>query len=58
MEISFILNHMLGVDCKILSVSKGSELVEKARELQYHFETEGSPVMIGIFIILILFDAF
>ena len=49
MEISFCLNHFLGVDCKILSVSKGSELVEKARELQYHFDTEGSPVMIGTF---------
>ncbi|CAF0912138.1 unnamed protein product [Brachionus calyciflorus] len=47
MEISFCLNQMLNVDCKILSVSKGSELVEKARELQYHFETEGTPVMIG-----------
>ena len=47
MEISFCLSEMLNVECKILSVSKGSELNEKARELQYHFETEGSPVMIG-----------
>ena len=47
MEISFCLSHMLNVDCKILSVSRGSEIADKARELQYHFETEGSPVMIG-----------
>ena len=47
MEISFCLNQMLNVECKILSVSKGSEIADKARELQYHFETEGSPVMIG-----------
>jgi hypothetical protein len=47
MEISFCLSEMLNVDCKIISVSRGSELSEKARELQYHFETEGSPVMIG-----------
>jgi hypothetical protein len=47
MEISFCLSELLQVDCKILSVSRGSELNEKARELQYHFETEGSPVMIG-----------
>ncbi len=48
MEISFCLSQMLNVDCKILSVSRASELAEKARELQYHFETEGTPVMIGI----------
>ena len=47
MEISFCLNQMLNVDCKIVSVSRGSELSEKARELQYHFETEGTPVMVN-----------
>jgi len=47
MEISFCLSQMLNVDCKILSVSKGSEIADKARELQYHFETEGTPIMIG-----------
>ena len=48
MEISFCLSQMLNVDCKILSVSRASELAEKARELMYHFETEGTPVMIGM----------
>lgn len=47
MEISFCLSDMLGVEARILSLSKGSELAEKARELQYHFEIEGTPVMIG-----------
>ncbi len=47
MEISYCLSNMLNVDSKIIFVSKGSELVDKARELQYHFETEGSPIMIG-----------
>ncbi len=47
MEISFCLNQMLNVDCKIVSVSRGSELSEKARELQYHFETEGTPIMVN-----------
>jgi hypothetical protein len=47
MEISFCLNQMLNVNCKILSVQNGGQLNEKARELQYHFETEGTPVMIG-----------
>jgi hypothetical protein len=49
MEISYCLSHMLNVESKIIFVSKGSEIIEKARELQYHFETEGSPVMIGNF---------
>lgn len=47
MEISFCLSDMLGVDSRIIMVSKGSELGDKARELEYHFETEGTPVMIG-----------
>ncbi|CAN5951166.1 unnamed protein product [Sphagnum jensenii] len=47
MEIGFCLNEMLNVDSRIISVSKGSELADKARELEYHFETEGTPVMIG-----------
>ena len=38
---------MINVESKILSVSKGSELAQKARELQFHFDTEGTPVMIG-----------
>jgi hypothetical protein len=46
---------MLNVDCKILSVLNASELVEKARELEYHFETEGSPVMIGMFQVVFVF---
>lgn len=41
MEISFCLSDMLGIESRILSVSKGSELAEKARELEYHFSTEG-----------------
>jgi len=47
MEISFCLNKLLGVESRILNVSKGSDLGEKVRELEYHFETEGTPVMIG-----------
>jgi hypothetical protein len=47
MEIGFCLNEMLNVDSRIISVSRGSELAEKARELEYHFESEGTPIMIG-----------
>lgn len=41
MEINFCLNEMLGVDSRILSVSRGSELADKARELELHFATKG-----------------
>ena len=38
----------LQVNCKILNVRSGSELPEKCRELALHFETQGTPVMIGM----------
>jgi hypothetical protein len=47
MEIGFCLNKLLGIESKILNVSRGSDLVGKVRELEYHFEVEGTPVMIG-----------
>jgi hypothetical protein len=36
------------VTCKILHVSSGAEMATKARELASHFETQGTPVMIGM----------
>jgi hypothetical protein len=47
MEISFCLSKLLNVESRVLFVNKGSEIADKARELQYHFETEGTPIMIG-----------
>jgi len=35
------------VTCKIVHVSSGEEMATKARELARHFETQGTPVMIG-----------
>ncbi|KAK2865552.1 hypothetical protein Q7C36_001608 [Tachysurus vachellii] len=46
-EVQAVLNQLLGVDSKILFVSRGSELASKGRELANHFQTEGTPVMIG-----------
>eukprot|EP00249_Psilotum_nudum_P018361 c26764_g1_i1 orf=595-2496(-) len=46
-ELSFVLDTLLGVTCKILNVRSGLELPEKCRELSFHFETQGTPVMIG-----------
>uniref|UniRef100_A0ACD5ZGZ6 Uncharacterized protein n=1 Tax=Avena sativa TaxID=4498 RepID=A0ACD5ZGZ6_AVESA len=46
-ELSFVLDKMFGVSCKIINVRSGDELPEKCRELAMHFETQGTPVMIG-----------
>ncbi|KAJ1270678.1 hypothetical protein BS78_06G070200 [Paspalum vaginatum] len=46
-ELSFVLDKLLGVSCKIINVRSGDELPEKCRELARHFETQGTPVMIG-----------
>ncbi|XXG45211.1 hypothetical protein AAC387_Pa02g0349 [Persea americana] len=35
------------VSCKIINVRSGVELPEKCRELALHFQTQGTPVMIG-----------
>ncbi|XP_052796847.1 ufm1-specific protease 2-like [Mya arenaria] len=47
MEVSFVLDTLIGVTSKILSVSTGSELAAKGRELAAHFQTQGTPIMIG-----------
>ncbi|XP_072526084.1 ufm1-specific protease 2 [Salminus brasiliensis] len=46
-EVQAVLNQLLGVTSKILFVSRGSELASKGRELANHFETMGTPIMIG-----------
>ncbi|XP_068651394.1 probable Ufm1-specific protease [Aristolochia californica] len=46
-ELSYVLDKLLGVSCKIINVRSGAELPEKCRELALHFETQGTPVMIG-----------
>ncbi|XP_078158016.1 peptidase C78, ubiquitin fold modifier-specific peptidase 1/ 2 isoform X2 [Carex rostrata] len=46
-ELSFVLDKLLGVSCKIINVRSGDELPEKCRELSFHFQTQGTPIMIG-----------
>lgn len=46
-ELSFVLDKLLGVSCKVMNVRSGAELPEKCRELALHFENQGTPVMIG-----------
>eukprot|EP01051_Picozoa_sp_SAG22_P002400 SAG22_NODE_105_length_20045_cov_23.373308_9_plen_633_part_00 len=46
-EVGSVLQHLLGVEYKILFVSAGSQLEDKGRELADHFAQHGSPVMMG-----------
>ncbi|KAK1319459.1 putative Ufm1-specific protease [Acorus calamus] len=46
-ELSFVLDKLVGVTCKILNVRSGADLPEKCRELALHFDTQGTPIMIG-----------
>lgn len=46
-EVSFVLETMLGVTCKILTASTGEEVGSLGSELSFHFQTHGTPIMIG-----------
>lgn len=46
-EVNLVLNELLGIDNQILYVSSGNELNSKGRELIYHFQHNGTPVMVG-----------
>lgn len=46
-EVSLCLEYFHGVTSKIMAVNTGAELQSKGRELIHHFQTQGTPVMIG-----------
>ena len=46
-EVSMCLEHLLGVTSKIMFVSTGAEMRTKGRDLLHHFQTQGTPIMIG-----------
>ncbi|KAL5289901.1 UFSP2 family protein [Megaselia abdita] len=46
-EVSMCLNGFLNVNSKIMHVSSGGDLSSKGSELALHFETQGTPIMIG-----------
>lgn len=47
MEVGYVLDELFGISFRNLNVPSGPKLVEKAQELKYHFETQGTPVMMG-----------
>lgn len=46
-EVSMCLNGFMNVDSRIMHVASGAELASKGSELAYHFESQGTPIMIG-----------
>lgn len=46
-ELGFVLDTLLGVSCKVITVASGDEMPSKAREIAAHFDTQGTPIMIG-----------
>lgn len=46
-EVSNVLSQQLGITSKIMTLSRGSEMESRGRELAYHFDTVGTPIMIG-----------
>jgi Ufm1-specific protease 2 len=46
-EVSICLNTFMNVDSKIMHVGSGGDLASKGAELAFHFETQGTPIMIG-----------
>lgn len=47
MEVSYVLQKLINVDSKIITISSGAEVLSKAHEFKSHFETFGTPIMIG-----------
>ena len=39
-ELGYILDTLLGVSSKVLTVSSGAEIPSKAREIAHHFDTQ------------------
>lgn len=53
----FCLETLLGVQSRIIFANTGAELQSYAHDLVHHFQTHGSPIMIGEFVIS-MFDIF
>jgi len=47
LEIQAVLQKYLGIESKIVHISKGPDIVNHTRQLIDHFTSQGTPVMIG-----------
>ncbi|KOC59028.1 putative Ufm1-specific protease 2, partial [Habropoda laboriosa] len=46
-EVGFVLESLLNISVKVLCASTGEEVSSLAPDLLHHFQTQGTPVMIG-----------
>ncbi|KAJ8675222.1 hypothetical protein QAD02_011008 [Eretmocerus hayati] len=46
-EVGFVLDSLLDISVKVLHASSGGEMVALVSDLAHHFQTQGTPVMIG-----------
>lgn len=46
-EVSFCLETILGIQCRIITVNSGAELAYVGPQLASHFKRQGTPIMIG-----------
>ena len=46
-ELSYVLDALYGVTCRVMAIPDGAEVPAHARALAAHFETQGTPVMVG-----------
>lgn len=46
-EVMFCLETLLSVQSRIIFANTGAELQSYAHDLVHHFQTHGSPIMIG-----------
>jgi len=40
-ELGYVLDSLLGVECKVMTVLCGAEMPTRAREISHHFQTQG-----------------
>ncbi|KAK7595475.1 hypothetical protein V9T40_013300 [Parthenolecanium corni] len=47
LEVSFVLDTLINVTCRVLNVQQGESVAEYSHDLANHFKKHGTPVMIG-----------
>ena len=47
LELSLFLEHAIGVECRTASYPSADAIAADGRRIAHHFETQGTPVMIG-----------
>lgn len=58
LEVSFVLDTLLNVTCRVLNVQIGESLSDYAHELANHFKKHGTPVMIGTVLFIFKYTFF